>query len=279
MEVTNNGNEDYIGLITLHSGYNDENFNNNPGGDCYISVPAHSTITRQITMLVEVPQGDFYLRAKDDAGEDISAPQKFTAEMTTKPVLVLTNVETNVTPGDYETENAYRFGNRVKAPKINDDYALFRYKFKNAGGAGKVQYFIYCEDASNGETKYWKGGYTQIDVPDDGSEFYVEETWSPAEVGFNFMMGGIEMSYIDNNLSPRMYVSMENYFYNLVLVENENQGYRLPANLQCVYVAGKTVGIDHVETTGGKAITGGEGEIIIRADTAETVSTAVWCIA
>lgn len=118
VEVTNNGNEDYIGLITLHSGRNDQDYNNTPGGDCYISVPAHSTITRQITILVEVPEGDFYLRVKDDAGEEISAPQKITAEMTTKPVLVLTNVETNVTPGDYETENAFRFGNRVKAPKI-----------------------------------------------------------------------------------------------------------------------------------------------------------------
>ena len=192
--------------------------------------------------------------------------------MTTKPVLVLTNVETNVTPGDYETENAFRFGNRVKAPKINDDYALFRYKFKNIGGAGKVQYFIYCEDASDGSKKYWKGGYKQIDVPNDGSELYVEETWSPAEVEFNFMMGGIEMSYIDNNLSPFMYVNMKNYMYNLVLVEDENRGYRVPANLQFVYVAGKPVGIDHVETTGGKAITGGEGEIIIRADKAETVA-------
>lgn len=272
VEVTNNGNEDYIGLITLHSGRNDQDYNNTPGGDCYISVPAHSTITRQITILVEVPEGDFYLRVKDDAGEEISAPQKITAEMTTKPVLVLTNVETNVTPGDYETENAFRFGNRVKAPKINDDYALFRYKFKNIGGAGKVQYFIYCEDASDGSKKYWKGGYKQIDVPNDGSELYVEETWSPAEVEFNFMMGGIEMSYIDNNLSPFMYVNMKNYMYNLVLVEDENRGYRVPANLQFVYVAGKPVGIDHVETTGGKAITGGEGEIIIRADKAETVA-------
>ena len=94
----------------------------------------------------------------------------------------------------------------------------------------------------------------------DGSELYVEKTWSPAEVGFNFMMGGIEMSYIDNNLSPFMYVNMKNYMYNLVLVEDENRGYRVPANLQFVYVAGKPVGI------------GGEGKIIIRADKAETVA-------
>lgn len=56
-------------------------------------------------------------------------------------MLVLASVETNVTPGEYETERAFYGTDKVKAPKVNDDFVRVRMGFTNIGAEGEVVFY------------------------------------------------------------------------------------------------------------------------------------------
>lgn len=76
----------------------------------------------------------------------------------------------------------------------------------------------------------------------------------------------------DADTSPWQLVDMDNYYYWLLLVGDEERGYRVPANMQFLYVAGKPTAVDNIQTASGYSITGGEGEILVRADKKETLA-------
>ena len=109
-------------------------------------------------------------------------------------------------------------------------------------------------------------------MPNDGSVTYIEETWSPSETGFAFMQCSLSMSYMDSDDSPVRFVSMDNYMYKLELADGSGRYFQVPANMQFVYVAGKTVGIDNVEAGHGVTVRSGEGEVIILADKTEGIA-------
>ncbi|MCI5876774.1 MAG: C10 family peptidase [Prevotella sp.] len=270
--LTNGDEDDYVGEVAFWLSDTEDESAGEKTTTLDIVVGAHSTITRQITVssFQFLGEGDAYVWLRDASGATISPMQKVTVGKAAKPVLVLASVETNVTPGEYETERAFYGTDKVKAPKVNDDFVRVRMGFTNIGAEGEVRYFISASNPASSQ-RYWKG-YKTVNVPNDGSVTYIEETWSPSETGFAFMQCSLSMSYMDSDDSPVRFVSMANYMYKLELADGSGRYFQVPANMQFVYVAGKTVGIDNVEAGHGVTVRSGEGEVIILADKTEGIA-------
>lgn len=270
--LTNGDEDDYVGEVAFWLSDTEDESAGEKTTTLEIVVGAHSTITRQITVssFQFLGEGDAYVWLRDASGATISPMQKVTVGKAAKPVLVLASVETNVTPGEYETERAFIGTDKVKAPKVNDDFVRVRMGFTNIGAEGEVRYFISASNPASSQ-RYWKG-YKTVNVPNDGSVTYIEETWSPSETGFAFMQCSLSMSYMDSDDSPVRFVSMDNYMYKLELADGSGRYFQVPANMQFVYVAGKTVGIDNVEAGHGVTVRSGEGEVIILADKTEGIA-------
>lgn len=270
--LTNDDEDDYVGKVAFWLSDTEDETAGGEATTLDVIVGAHSTLTRQITVssFQYRNEGDAYVWLKDASGANISPIQKVTVSKAVKPVLVLTSVDTNVTPGEYETERAFYGSDKVKAPKVNDDFVRVRMGFMNIGAEGEVRYFISASNPA-GNDKYWKG-YRTVNVPNDGSTTYIEETWSPSETGFAFMLCSLSMSYMDSDDSPFKFVSMDNYMYKLELADGSGRYLQVPANIQFVYVAGKTVGINNVEAGHGVTVRSGEGEVIILADKTERIA-------
>ena len=270
--LTNGDEDDYVGEVAFWLSDTEDESAGEKTTTLDIVVGAHSTITRQITVssFQFLGEGDAYVWLRDASGATISPMQKVTVGKAAKPVLVLASVETNVTPGEYETERAFYGTDKVKAPKVNDDFVRVRMGFTNIGAEGEVRYFISASNPASSQ-RYWKG-YKTVNVPNDGSVTYIEETWSPSETGFAFMQCSLSMSYMDSDDSPVRFVSMDNYMYKLELADGSGRYFQVPANMQFVYVAGKTVGIDNVEAGHGVTVRSGEGEVIILADKTEGIA-------
>lgn len=270
--LTNGDEDDYVGEVAFWLSDTEDESAGEKTTTLDIVVGAHSTITRQITVssFQFLGEGDAYVWLRDASGATISPMQKVTVGKAAKPVLVLASVETNVTPGEYETERAFYGTDKVKAPKVNDDFVRVRMGFTNIGAEGEVRYFISASNPASSQ-RYWKG-YKTVNVPNDGSVTYIEETWSPSETGFAFMQCSLSMSYMDSDDSPFRFVSMANYMYKLELADGSGRYFQVPANMQFVYVAGKTVGIDNVEAGHGVTVRSGEGEVIILADKTEGIA-------
>ena len=270
--LTNGDEDDYVGEVAFWLSDTEDESAGEKTTTLDIVVGAHSTITRQITVssFQFLGEGDAYVWLRDASGATISPMQKVTVGKAAKPVLVLASVETNVTPGEYETERAFYGTDKVKAPKVNDDFVRVRMGFTNIGAEGEVRYFISASNPASSQM-YWKG-YKTVNVPNDGSVTYIEETWSPSETGFAFMQCSLSMSYMDSDDSPVRFVSMANYMYKLELADGSGRYFQVPANMQFVYVAGKTVGIDNVEAGHGVTVRSGEGEVIILADKTEGIA-------
>ena len=270
--LTNGDEDDYVGEVAFWLSDTEDESAGEKTTTLDIVVGAHSTITRQITVssFQFLGEGDAYVWLRDASGATISPMQKVTVGKAAMPVLVLASVETNVTPGEYETERAFYGTDKVKAPKVNDDFVRVRMGFTNIGAEGEVRYFISASNPASSQ-RYWKG-YKTVNVPNDGSVTYIEETWSPSETGFAFMQCSLSMSYMDSDDSPVRFVSMDNYMYKLELADGSGRYFQVPANMQFVYVAGKTVGIDNVEAGHGVTVRSGEGEVIILADKTEGIA-------
>lgn len=272
MTITNNGNDDFIGDINVYWDVENEECPEDATSNTYISVAAHSSVTRDIELYTNAcEQGDIYVWVKDAEGNELISAEKFTLGPATTPVLALVSVENNATADDYETENASYGGRLVKTPKVNDDYAWVRFGFKNVGVSGNVRYYITATNIDTDDT-YWKG-YKTINVPADGTVTYIEESYTPSMIGGGrFMLLQPTILLEDSDTSPLQLVDMDNYYYWLLLVGDEERGYKVPANMQFLYVAGKPTAIDNIETANGYSITGGEGEILVRSDKKEALA-------
>ncbi len=272
MTITNNGDDDFIGDINVYWRETNE-CPETVAQNVYITVAAHSSTTRDVTLnTIYMEGGDkIYVWVKDASGNYLISAAEFTVVKTTNPVLTLVSVENNATPGDYETENAKYGGQLVKAPKVNDDYAFVRYGFKNLGASGNVRYYI---SATNIDTykQYWKG-FKTVYVPADGTITYIEETYTPQNIGGSrFMACQPTVYFEDSDNSALNFIDMENPNYYLLLVSDETRGYRISANMQFLYVAGKPTAIDNPAVTSGLTITGADGEIVVSSDKKENLS-------
>ena len=268
LSITNTGDDDFIGLINAYTS-STATCPDDAIAQPYMTIPAHSTVTRQIG-ITPTAVGDMYVWIEDgESGEMLLNAKKFNVEQSTAPSFVLEKVETNATPNAYELKNA-RYNNRiVKAPRVDDNKGEFTYYIKNNGGTASVKYWVI---AFNAETN--SGLYTErtIKIPGNGSVTTISGSFTPEQVGSNTMIGELHLLNPENNEQININNTLPKIPYD-VLVNGEVIGhYNLEAINPLVYIAGKPNAISGVMDSASSYVLGGTSEITILSEKAERLS-------
>lgn len=221
--------------------------------DIFVSVPAHGTITRSFELLPK-KAGDLYLWLDDamacvnvggtKAGMNLIDAQKFTVEQGEVPTIYLVEASTNAEPELYETELAYFGGKLVRAPRVNDDKAVFTYKIQNDGPVATVTmgFAAVSGDDPNPVFTY----YTEdVALAGNGEVTTFTKTVTPEEIGSHSICGSMMA------ISSSQLVDFPTYLspYILYYVEpiDNYQGFSMKPAMQLVYVSGTSAGISHIE--------------------------------
>ena len=279
--VTNNGDEEYNGVIKIVGYYKPEypeneaevRYTNGEGDNITVAPHSDATLNLDVSLYTKDPFEDcpyFYFWVKDKDGNDMASAVKVAIDKDPKPYLVLVGVENNATPNEFE--NAYVGDSYCRFPKVNDDFALVRYAFRNIGSAGKLHFTISCADPASYNESFISRDYPSFDVPGDKSTFYLEEKFYPTNLGYRAMHISFDVQYLDSEASPWGFVTIKNYMYHLALVEDETKGFTVPANIQILYVAGKSTGLDACKATDGFNVFGGIGELVVGSDKSEQLA-------
>ena len=222
--------------------------------DIFVSVPAHGTITRSFELLPK-KAGDLYLWLDDamacvnvggtKAGLNLIDAQKFTVEQGEVPTIYLVEASTNAEPELYETEQAYYRGKLVRAPRVNDDKAVFTYKIQNDGPAATVMMGFAAVSGDDPEPIF-RYSIEDVALAGNGEVTTFTKTVTPEEKGSHSICGCIMA--IDYN---HQLVDFPTYLspYILYYVEpiDNYQGFSMKPAMQLVYVSGTSAGISHIE--------------------------------
>lgn len=222
--------------------------------DIFVSVPAHGTITRSFELLPK-KAGDLYLWLDDamacvnvggtKAGINLVDAQKFTVEQGEVPTIYLVEASTNAEPELYETELAYYRGIQVRAPRVNDDKAVFTYKIQNDGPAATIMMGFAAVSGDDPEPIF-RYSIEDVALAGNGEVTTFTKTVTPEEKGSHSICGCIMA--IDYN---HQLVDFPTYLspYILYYVEpiDNYQGFSMKPAMQLVYVSGTSAGISHIE--------------------------------
>ena len=222
--------------------------------DIFVSVPAHGTITRSFELLPK-KAGDLYLWLDDamacvnvggtKAGINLVDAQKFTVEQGEVPTIYLVEASTNAEPELYETELAYFGGKLVRAPRVNDDKAVFTYKIQNDGPAATIMMGFAAVSGDDPEPIF-RYSIEDVALAGNGEVTTFTKTVTPEEKGSHSICGCIMA--IDYN---HQLVDFPTYLspYILYYVEpiDNYQGFSMKPAMQLVYVSGTSAGISHIE--------------------------------
>lgn len=221
--------------------------------DIFVSVPAHGTITRSFELLPK-KAGDLYLWLDDamagvnvggtKAGMNLIDAQKFTVEQGEVPTIYLVEASTNAEPELYETELAYFGGKLVRAPRVNDDKAVFTYKIQNDGPACTINMGFAAVSGDDPEPIF-RYSIEDVALAGNGEVTTFTKTVTPEEKGSHSICGCIMA------ISSSQLVDFPTYLspYILYYVEpiDNYQGFSMKPAMQLVYVSGTSAGISHIE--------------------------------
>lgn len=259
LTVSNDADFEHLGIIKVYTSTTNEK-PSDPSEQIYFTILSKSSSTREVS--VTPPAGDLYVWVTNDKGEDLMEVKKFTVMQSTAPKLVLVGKETNAIPNVYETENAYYYSDKVKGPKTNDSKAVFSYKIRNDGGSYQAKFETYVY--AFGENRVNNYQIQSIRIK-SGETATLNVEASPEDYGGNRSF----FCYIEqydssipfdvSGISKTKLYLVDGGWYNLDEVD------------QFVYVAGSPSGISSI-TTSGTSVYGGNGEILISSDKAQTMS-------
>lgn len=221
--------------------------------DIFVSVPAHGTITRSFELLPK-KAGDLYLWLDDamacvnvggtKAGTNLIDAQKFTVEQGEVPTIYLVEASTNAEPELYETEQAYYRGIQVRAPRVNDDKAVFTYKIQNDGPAATIMMGFAAVSGDDPEPIF-RYSIEDVVLAGNGEVTTFTKTVTPEEIGSHSICGSMMA------ISSSQLVDFPTYLspYILYYVEpiDNYQGFSMKPAMQLVYVSGTSAGISHIE--------------------------------
>lgn len=221
--------------------------------DIFVSVPAHGTITRSFELLPK-KAGDLYLWLDDamacvnvggtKAGMNLVDAQKFTVEQGEVPTIYLVEASTNAEPELYETEQAYYRGIQVRAPRVNDDKAVFTYKIQNDGPACTINMGFAAVSGDDPEPIF-RYSIEDVALAGNGEVTTFTKTVTPEEIGSHSICGSMMA------ISSSQLVDFPTYLspYILYYVEpiDNYQGFNMKPAMQLVYVSGTSAGLSHIE--------------------------------
>ncbi len=259
LTVSNDADFEHLGLIKVYTSTTNEK-PSDPSEQIYFTIPSKSSSTREVS--VTPSAGDLYVWVTNAKGEDLMEVKKFTVAQSTAPKLVLVGKETNAIPNVYETENAYYNSNKVKGPKTNDSKAVFSYKIRNNGGSYQAKFETYVY--AFGENRVSNGQIQSIRIK-SGETATLNVEAAPEDYGGNrsfycyINQYDSSIPFDVSGISKTKLYLVDGGWYNFDEVE------------QFVYVAGTPSGISSI-TTSGTSVRGGNGEILISSDKAQTMS-------
>lgn len=258
LTVSNDADFEHLGLIKVYTSTTNEK-PSEPSEQIYFTIPSKGSSTREVS--VTPSAGDLYVWVTNDKGEELMEVKKFTVTQSTAPKLVLVGKETNAIPNVYETENAYYYSYKVKGPKTNASKAVFSYKIRNDGGSYQAKFETYVY--AFGENRVNNGQILSIRIK-SGETATLNVEASPEDYGGNrsfyccIVQYDSSIPFDVSGISKTKLYLVDGGWYNFDEVD------------QFVYVAGTPSGISSI-TTSGTSVRGGNGEILISSDKAQTM--------
>lgn len=258
LTVSNDADFEHLGLIKVYTSTTNEK-PSDPSEQIYFTILSKGSSTREVS--VTPAAGDLYVWVTNDKGEELMEVKKFTVTQSTAPKLVLVGKETNAIPNVYETENAYYYSNKVKGPKTNASKAVFSYKIRNDGGSYQAKFETYVY--AFGENRVNNGQILSIRIK-SGETATLNVEASPEDYGGNrsfyccIVQYDSSIPFDVSGISKTKLYLVDGGWYNFDEVD------------QFVYVAGTPSGISSI-TTSGTSVRGGNGEILISSDKAQTM--------
>lgn len=258
LTVSNDADFEHLGLIKVYTSTTNEK-PSEPSEQIYFTILSKGSSTREVS--VTPSAGDLYVWVTNANGEDLMEMKKFTVTQSTAPKLVLVGKETNAIPNVYETENAYYYSNKVKGPKTNASKAVFSYKIRNDGGSYQAKFETYVY--AFGENRVNNGQILSIRIK-SGETATLNVEASPEDYGGNrsfyccIVQYDSSIPFDVSGISKTKLYLVDGGWYNFDEVD------------QFVYVAGTPSDISSI-TTSGTSVRGGNGEILISSDKAQTM--------
>lgn len=256
VKISNDADFDYMGILYIYFSAS-KVMPEQAVSDLYVTVPAHTTIERTVVLSPEA--GDLYLWILEDkTNTTLVTAKKFEVSTSTAPVLSMVRAWSNATPGLYETENAVYAGtNKVKAPKVEGDKAVFSYDIKNDGGTAIVRYGI---SSLNCETWHYRTpSEGTVRLPGNGAVTTISGEFTPEEVGSKTIRSGFY--FLDDGVTYSTSLPKNK----LYTINDPNSWYTLEADKMVVYVACSSTDISSVASSS-SYVYGGNGEIVILSD-------------
>ena len=259
LTVSNDADFEHLGLIKVYTSTTNEK-PSDPSEQIYFTIPSKSSSTREVSVTPSV--GDLYVWVTNSKGEDLMEVKKFTVTQSTAPKLVLVGKTSNATAGDYELEKAYYQSSQVKALKVNDDKAVFTYQIRNDGGTCELEFpFLIAAYDENGNAQYKFPKVNRRVKNGETATLTIEAR--PEDYGGNHsFFCALRMGDVPLDTSG--------FSDNKLYLSDGNSWYYLEYAAQFVYVTGVPSGISSI-TTSGTSVHGGNGEILISSDKAQTM--------
>lgn len=259
LTVSNDADFEHLGLIKVYTSTTNEK-PSEPSEQIYFTILSKGSSTREVS--VTPSAGDLYVWVTNANGEDLMEMKKFTVTQSTAPKLVLVGKTSNATAGDYELEKAYYQSRQVKALKVNGDKAVFTYQIRNDGGTSELEFsFQIAAFDENGNAQYKFPKVNRRVKSDETATLTIEAR--PEDYGGN-------QSFFCTLRMGDVALDTSGFSDNKLYLSNGNSWYYLEDAAQFVYVAGAPSGISSI-TTSGTSVSGGNGEILISSDKAQTM--------
>lgn len=259
LTVSNDADFEHLGLIKVYTSTTNEK-PSEPSEQIYFTILSKGSSTREVS--VTPFAGDLYVWVTNANGEDLMEVKKFTVTQSTAPKLVLVGKTSNATVGDYELEKAYYRSSQVKALKANDDKAVFTYQVRNDGGTSELEFnFLIAAYDENGNAVYQFPEVTRHVKNGETTTVTIEAR--PEDYGGN-------RSFFCTLRIGDVALDTSGFFHNTLYLPNGDFLCYLEDEAQFVYVAGAPSDISSI-TTSGTSVRGGNGEILISSDKAQTM--------
>lgn len=263
--LSNSSDEEFLGAVNVYTSSSASERPDDPSTTIYATVPAHSSVKRNVYL----KPGDtsFYVSMTDSqCDSEILGATHFTAVVEDAPSVSLVSAESNAEEEVYELNDSYYGVNRVMAPRIAEDKAVFTYGLKNTGGTTTLSYVMLVQ-TGNGSTKHYLDD--DVRVPGGGKVTYIKQVVNPSEVGDRTIICGLFVQGADGQYAAPS-TTLPNR--KLRLVEQPTLAYSMTPNVMLVYVAGEPTGVGAVEAEGGFAVNGGNGELLLKLEGTEPLT-------
>lgn len=234
----------------------------------YVNIPAKGHVIRRFA-LCPPSAGDLYVWVCDEDGHELVSAQKFVVAESQAPILTLVSKEINTTAGDFETEDAYFFSHHLAVPRVNADEAIVTYDVRNDGGLCYA-YADLLSIAFNSSTPdgVYSSQSKRVELPGNGAVTTLSYTLPLAD--YEELRSVICDLYLYESAESTEAMNIdvseipEEEFY---VVGDPNRYWAQRGTVLGFYIAGATVGVHHIQTSGNSlTVQGGHGCMMLMSE-------------